>query len=263
MKIVNKLKIALVLVLAIVFTAYTGSSIAYAKSKKSNIKLNLTELTIEEKVICYDVQLLKDDKPIKSDMKWRSSDKSVATVNNYGRITGKSAGEATITATYQKKKYKCNVTVIPEQVGSITGGVTYIDTNNENKVNPCTVDLLLIPKDKEQPIYELKELKNILIENEDPKTFYKQSSFYYEGNNNISTYGFNKVRNGEYLLVMIAEYIDSDDAIYNMINDDDLVKYFGNENTKTLSQIIGNKKYVKFDVEITTGCKLVYDYNFE
>ena len=43
-------------------------------------------------------------------VKWSSSDKDVATVKN-GKVTGKSTGTATISATYKSKTYKCKVTV--------------------------------------------------------------------------------------------------------------------------------------------------------
>ncbi|MCD8396131.1 MAG: Ig-like domain-containing protein [Lachnospiraceae bacterium] len=45
---------------------------------------------------------------------WKSSKKSVATVNKNGKITAKAAGTATITATVLGKKYKCVVTVTKE-----------------------------------------------------------------------------------------------------------------------------------------------------
>lgn len=41
---------------------------------------------------------------------WKSSNTKVATVSK-GKVTGKKAGKATITATYKKKTYKCKVTV--------------------------------------------------------------------------------------------------------------------------------------------------------
>lgn len=42
---------------------------------------------------------------------WSSSNKAVATVNSKGKVTAKKAGKATITATVNKKKYTCSVTV--------------------------------------------------------------------------------------------------------------------------------------------------------
>ena len=42
---------------------------------------------------------------------WSSSNKKVATVNKYGRVTAKKAGKATIKAKVSSKYYKCTVTV--------------------------------------------------------------------------------------------------------------------------------------------------------
>jgi len=42
---------------------------------------------------------------------WTTSSKSVATVSKTGKVTAKKAGKATITATVNKKKYTCKVTV--------------------------------------------------------------------------------------------------------------------------------------------------------
>jgi hypothetical protein len=46
----------------------------------------------------------------KSKVTWTTSKKSIATVSN-GKVTGKKVGTATITATVNKKKYTCKVTV--------------------------------------------------------------------------------------------------------------------------------------------------------
>lgn len=48
----------------------------------------------------------------KKKVKWSSSKKKVATVTKKGKVTGKSAGTATITAKIGKKKLKCKVTVL-------------------------------------------------------------------------------------------------------------------------------------------------------
>ena len=47
----------------------------------------------------------------KSKVKWTSSNKSVATVSSSGVVTAKKKGSATITATYNNKKYTCKITV--------------------------------------------------------------------------------------------------------------------------------------------------------
>lgn len=47
----------------------------------------------------------------KSKVKWTSSNKSVAIVSSSGVVTAKKKGSATITATYNNKKYTCKITV--------------------------------------------------------------------------------------------------------------------------------------------------------
>ena len=44
-------------------------------------------------------------------VKWKSSNSKIASVNSAGKVTGKKAGRAKITATVNKKKYTCTVTV--------------------------------------------------------------------------------------------------------------------------------------------------------
>ncbi|MCR5726310.1 MAG: Ig-like domain-containing protein [Lachnospiraceae bacterium] len=46
-----------------------------------------------------------------NDVTWKSSDKKIATVSKSGKITAKSVGKCTITATYAGKNYTCKVTV--------------------------------------------------------------------------------------------------------------------------------------------------------
>lgn len=58
---------------------------------------------------------------------YRSSDVSVATVNENGVVTGVSAGSATITATVGIYEYTCNVTVTHENATSLGYGVYKID----------------------------------------------------------------------------------------------------------------------------------------
>lgn len=46
-----------------------------------------------------------------SKVTWKSSNKKIATVNRSGKIVGVKEGKATITATVEKKKFTCNITV--------------------------------------------------------------------------------------------------------------------------------------------------------
>lgn len=72
----------------------------------AKVKLNKKKATI---YVGKSVQL--KIKGTKSKVKWTSNKKSVAKVNFKGKVTGKKAGKAVITAKVDKKKYKCTVTV--------------------------------------------------------------------------------------------------------------------------------------------------------
>ena len=69
-------------------------------------KLNKTEVTIE----IGERQKVKVKGTTKT-VKWKSSDKSIATVTKRGNIDAKAKGECIVTATVGKKKLKCKVTV--------------------------------------------------------------------------------------------------------------------------------------------------------
>lgn len=65
----------------------------------------------------------------KEKVTWTSSKKSVATVDKKGKVTTKKEGTTTITATVNKKKYTCEVTVFKAQKIS-TGDVSYVIPND-------------------------------------------------------------------------------------------------------------------------------------
>lgn len=87
----------------------------------ASIRLNKTKATIE---VGDTVQL--SVKGTKSDIKWSSSDKSVATVKK-GLVTGRQVGKATIKAKVEKKIYKCVVTVKKAQTNTTKRDTTKKD----------------------------------------------------------------------------------------------------------------------------------------
>lgn len=90
--------LALVLVLSAVPTVNVDAA--------SKVKLNKTTVSLKEgKTTTLKV------KGTKKKVKWSSSNKKVATVNQKGKVTAKKKGKATITAKVAGKKYKCIVTV--------------------------------------------------------------------------------------------------------------------------------------------------------
>lgn len=79
---------------------------AQPQKKTAKPKLSTTKKTIYK----GQTKVLKV-KNASGKVKWKSSNKKVATVNSYGQVTGKKKGKATITATVNGKKLKCRVTV--------------------------------------------------------------------------------------------------------------------------------------------------------
>ena len=81
-----------------------------AKVKTTNVKVEEKKLTLEKK---QKMKLTPVITPVTSydKVKYTSSNKKVAVVNNKGQITAKSKGTATITVKSGKKKVKIKVTV--------------------------------------------------------------------------------------------------------------------------------------------------------
>ena len=77
------------------------------------VKISKSKMTIKEGDKTY-LSLIIDGSQLIDNgyaIKWSSSDKNVVTVNKFGRIKGISKGTATISAKFEKKTYKCKVTV--------------------------------------------------------------------------------------------------------------------------------------------------------
>ncbi|MBD9055729.1 MAG: leucine-rich repeat domain-containing protein [Eubacterium ventriosum] len=94
--------VAVMLSIMMVFTLVPLSSVNAAYKAK----LNKKSVTI---YVGKTVQLKVNNN--KKKVKWSTSNKKIATVTNKGKVKGKKAGKATITAKVGKKKYKCKVTV--------------------------------------------------------------------------------------------------------------------------------------------------------
>lgn len=104
--------LALILVIPVV-VPQCNQTVVQAAQKAQKVKLSKSRITIKEgdktylSLIIDGFQLIDNGYAIK----WSSSDKNVVTVNKLGRIKGISKGTATISAKYNKKTYKCKVTV--------------------------------------------------------------------------------------------------------------------------------------------------------
>lgn len=97
------LKISFVLFIVVTLSSLSPLS---QLAQAATIKINKKELTL---IVGQSDKLnIIGTKSIKS---WKSSNKTVATVSKTGNVTANKKGTTTITATVDKKKYTCKVTV--------------------------------------------------------------------------------------------------------------------------------------------------------
>ena len=92
-----------------------------------SVELNKTELTLVEGNTETLTATVKPDDATDKSVSWKSSDNSIATVDNKGKVTAVSAGEATITATAGEKSASCKVVVQKKDIP-----VTSISLNEES-----------------------------------------------------------------------------------------------------------------------------------
>ena len=100
----KKLLLSLLLLLLLLITMLIPFTELSVKADDS-IKLNKKKVTI---VIGKTVKLKLSGA---DSVKWKSSDKKIATVSKTGKVKAKSEGKCTITAVYDGKSYSCKVTV--------------------------------------------------------------------------------------------------------------------------------------------------------
>ena len=209
----------LALLLVAVFTIGTilvPERTTYAAKKT---QLNKKSVTIQ---IGKTVTLKLKNAPKGKKIKWTSSKKKVAVVNGKGRVQGKSAGKAKITAKVGKKKYTCTVTVKkkekPQQVTAEA---------------PTTQTVTEAPATTEIPTTEAPTTEAPTTEKE--KIFPAQD---------LSKYGdIEKVTiNGvTYNVASKLKAEITDDQIYNQVS----VHYDNNDYLSTLSIGIGNNSILK------------------
>ena len=102
-----KRKIISISILICVIFALLSTNLNNANAAKTvHFKKNKVVLTIGKSIQNPLCNTKKKKKIV-----YKSANKKIATVTQKGKITAKKAGKTKITATYQKKKYKCTVTV--------------------------------------------------------------------------------------------------------------------------------------------------------
>ncbi len=117
------LSLFLVLILSLTIAAPGVSYAATTKLKKTKLVVNVGDT--------YTLKL----SGASGSVKWSSSNKLVASVSTKGKVTALSTGNATITANYKKKKYKCSVKVnVPSDSVSITISNLFDLKDEENEL---------------------------------------------------------------------------------------------------------------------------------
>lgn len=99
----SKIVIFIMIITTMTFLSPNLSNVTEAAS----IRLDYNLVTVTEET-SFKLNILGTSKKVK----WSSSNKKVATVNQKGKVTAKKKGKCTITAKVKGKKYKCKVTVI-------------------------------------------------------------------------------------------------------------------------------------------------------
>ena len=144
--IVKKLAVSLLAVAMILTLLPATNASAAAKPK-----LNKKSATI---YVGKTVSLkLKNNK---KKVKWTSSNKKVATVSNKGKVKGKKAGKATITAKVGNKKYKCKITVKAKKKHA--KHITYTTTSVKKKIANACMDYGKFKSDSDGDYYYLDNI---------------------------------------------------------------------------------------------------------
>ncbi len=112
------LSLLLILVLCLLVAAPGVSYAATVKLTKSKLELRTGDT--------YTLKL----SGASGATKWTSSKKSVVTVSSKGKVKAIKEGKATITATNNKKSYKCSITVKSNKTVDVIYGAYMIDTTS-------------------------------------------------------------------------------------------------------------------------------------
>lgn len=89
------------------------------------ISVNAAKLNKTEAVVSVTKTIKLKVTGTSKKVKWKSSNKKVATVSSKGVVTGKKAGSAKITAQVGKEKYVCQVTVRPNEFKATWDTIRY------------------------------------------------------------------------------------------------------------------------------------------
>ncbi len=224
--------LALVLTLS-VFSPQVLPVSTVAVAEAATIKLDKKSLTLETGK-SYTLKI----SGTKAKATWSSGKKSVATVNKSGKVTAVKEGKAVITATVNKKKYTCNVTVKkPESTSAKAPFKT-----QEIKVANIKG---LIPKD----------WTNFVLYDEDGQTIslIYPSSADFTGNSNLTL-----------AIVYTGEKAPSFEEIKDQFeNGDGEETFLGELSALGEDTSISDLKFDKYDNKVGTGMKISYNVTLD
>lgn len=124
----RKKLLSVLLAILLVLTTIMPEMAVAASKEKSKGNINQKKVTI---LVSKTVQLRVNG--ISGKVKWSSSNKKVASVTKNGKVTGKKAGKAKITAKVGKKKFTCSVKV---NIGLDKTKIT-LQVGKKTKVHLC------------------------------------------------------------------------------------------------------------------------------
>ncbi len=115
MKLLKRWSSIFVFVLTVTLVSPVSSQLGIAATTQA------ATVSINQKVLTLEVGKSKTLKVTGTNKKatWTSADKAIATVSSTGKVTAKKVGSTVITATVNKKKYTCKVTVKKAVVNSL------------------------------------------------------------------------------------------------------------------------------------------------
>lgn len=254
--------LALIMALAMIFSMLSISG--NEASAKTKIKLSVKTITLfsgETKVIKLNGLTKKESKRVK----WSSSNKSIITVNNKGKVKATQAGKAYIYAKYKGKKYKCKV-IVKYLYGSVSGNITYKYNSYIGHVG-----------DKEARVYLISTTGS------GKKMPTLSSYIYWGGLQNINKYNkygifitqvsstgefkFYNVPVGKYKLIVVSKYTTTaqafdDEKGYRAVASKSVNNLVNNTNAKFFGEYIGYRKYVVKTITVYEDDETTFDYDF-
>lgn len=121
--------------------------------------------------------------------KWESSNKEVVTVSSSGYVAAKKKGTANITATVNKKKYTCRITVVDKIISSNIGSLNMkVGEEKEVKITIKNDEKIIAKLKCDDPNLDPKDVINFEYGERKGETITITIRAYSEGSGNITVF---------------------------------------------------------------------------